>query len=243
MVFLKNKENVNSSRLPNHIAVIMDGNGRWAKERGLPRSAGHKKGVEAINEIVKACKANHIPYLTLYAFSAENWNRSLEEVDYLMGLLRYYLGHELKKLHQEGVRLRVIGDRSKLAKDINDKIQEAEVMTEGNTGIYLIVALSYGARQEIIHATREIVKRVEKGELKSDALDESVIEEHLYTFGIPEPDLLIRTGAEKRLSNFLLWQMAYTELLFLDILWPDFTEADLIHAINEFKTRERRYGT
>lgn len=231
-----------STQSPLHVAIIMDGNGRWARARGLPRSVGHKKGLEVIQQVIKTCKTLKIRYLTLYAFSAENWNRPSEEVDYLMGLLRYYLQHELKKLHEEGVCLSVIGERSHLAHDIVEKIEEAERLTCHNQGIYLNVALSYGSRQEIVHAAKVIAQRVQEGSLNLEAVTEELFSQYLYTHAIPELDLLIRTGAEKRLSNFLLWQSAYTELLFLDILWPDFTASDLIRAMDEFKIRERRYG-
>lgn len=242
MVWLTKHSAHASSHASLHVAIIMDGNGRWAKARGLPRHLGHKKGLEVIQQVVKACKNLKIQYLTLYAFSAENWNRSAEEVDYLMGLLRYYLQHELKKLHKEGVCLRVIGDRTNLATDIIDSIKEAEDTTRHNHGIYLNVALSYGSRQEILRAVHDIATCVKEKTLDLESITEEVFSQYLYTHDIPEPDLLIRTGAEKRLSNFLLWQLAYTELLFLDILWPDFTASDLIRAMDEFKMRERRYG-
>ena len=243
MVLLKKNNDIADASSPLHVAIIMDGNGRWAKARGLPRSVGHKKGLEVIHDVLNSCGQLGIGYLTLYAFSSENWNRPTEEVDYLMGLLRYYLQHELKKLHAANVCLRVIGDRTALATDIIDKITEAESLTQHNKGICLNVALSYGSRQEIIHATQKIASRVKAGSLQVEDITESLFTEYLYTDTIPEPDLLIRTGAEKRLSNFLLWQSAYTELLFLDILWPDFSATDLTHAMDEFKTRERRYGT
>jgi len=220
----------------------MDGNGRWAKARGLPRVAGHRRGAEAVRRSLAAAGELGIPYLTLFGFSSENWKRPLDDVDDLMGLLRHYLRGEIADLHKNGVRLRVIGDRTKLAPDIVTLITNAEAMTRDNQGLTLIVALSYGSRAELASATRAIALAVRDGKLSPDAIDEALVEQHLTTAGIPDPDLLIRTSGEKRLSNFLLWQSAYTELVFMDTLWPDFTKQDLEEAIREFQRRERRYG-
>lgn len=228
--------------LPVHVAIIMDGNGRWAAARGLPRVAGHRRGVEAARRAVTAAGEIGVRYLTLFGFSSENWKRPSAEIDDLMGLLRHYLRGEIAELHRNGVRLRVIGDRAKLEPDIVTLIAKAEEMTRHNEGLTLIVALSYGSRAELTAAAREIARAAKSGTVALDAIDEAVVERHLSTAGIPDPDLLIRTSGEKRLSNFLLWQSAYTELVFIDTLWPDFTKRDLEDAIREFQRRERRYG-
>jgi undecaprenyl diphosphate synthase len=228
--------------LPTHVAIIMDGNGRWARARGLPRVAGHRRGAESVRRAITAAAELGIRYLTLFGFSSENWKRPVTEVDDLMGLLRHYLRGEIAELHKNGVRLRVIGDRTKLAPDIVTLIDNAETMTRDNKGLTLIVALSYGSRAELTAASRAIAQSVREGRLSIDAIDEGLVERFLTTAGIPDPDLVIRTSGEKRLSNFLLWQSAYTELVFLDTLWPDFTKQDLEEAIREFQRRERRYG-
>ena len=228
--------------MPEHIAIIMDGNGRWARKKMLPRTAGHKAGAESARNVITACVKHHIPYLTLYAFSAENWNRPQEEVSDLMGLLKFYLGKELSTLHKNGVRVHIIGDRSMLADDIRGKIEHAESLTKDNTTLTLQVALSYGSRQEIITAVQAIATEVSAGTLSVNAIDEHCIKQHLYTHSLPDPDLLIRTGGEQRISNFLLWQSAYTELYFTETLWPDFGESDLLLAIENFDRRERRFG-
>jgi undecaprenyl diphosphate synthase len=228
--------------LPTHVAIIMDGNGRWARARSLPRVAGHRRGAESVRRAVTAAAELGIRYLTLFGFSSENWKRPSTEIDDLMGLLRHYLRGEIAELHKNGVRLKVIGDRAKLAPDIVTLIVNAEAMTRDNAGLTLIVALSYGSRAELTAATRAIARAVKDGKLSADAIDEAVVEQHLLTSGIPDPDLLIRTSGEERLSNFLLWQSAYTELVFIDTLWPDFTKGDLENAIREFQRRERRYG-
>ncbi|HEX6980035.1 MAG TPA: isoprenyl transferase [Alphaproteobacteria bacterium] len=228
--------------MPIHVAIIMDGNGRWARARGLPRVAGHRRGVEAARRAVIGAAELGIRYLTLFGFSSENWKRPAEEIDDLMGLLRHYLRGEIAELHKNGVRLKVIGDRRKLAPDIVTMIANAENMTRDNSGMTLVIALSYGSRAEIAEAARDLVRAVQAGDLSLDAIDEAVFERHLSTAGIPDPDLLIRTSGEKRLSNFLLWQSAYTEFVFTDTLWPDFTKRDLEDAIREFQRRERRYG-
>ncbi|MCW5772946.1 MAG: isoprenyl transferase [Rhodospirillaceae bacterium] len=228
---------------PVHVAIIMDGNGRWAKQRSLPRTAGHRRGVEAVRETVKGAVDLGIGYLTLYGFSSENWNRPRLEVDDLMGLLRFYLRSEIADLHRQGVRLRSIGDRARLAPDIVRLIEEAEERTRGNGTLNLTIALSYGGRDELVRAMRCLAAEVAAGKLAADAIDETAIERHLFTAGLPNPDLVIRTSGEKRISNFLLWQSAYAEMVFDDCLWPDFGRENLRRAVEEYLRRERRYGT
>lgn len=228
--------------VPAHIAIIMDGNGRWAKSRGLPRTAGHRNGVEAVRRTVQAAGELGIGYLTLYGFSSENWKRPADEIIDLMGLLRRYLKAETADLHRGNVRLRMIGDRAALDGDIVVLIESAEEQMQTNTGLNLTVALSYGGRQELTAAARVIAAEVAAGRLRPEEIDEALFERHLSTHGIPDPDLLIRTSGEQRVSNFLLWQTAYTELVFSDVLWPDFSRDDLEAAIREYGKRERRYG-
>jgi undecaprenyl diphosphate synthase len=228
---------------PVHVAIIMDGNGRWAMARGLPRSAGHKRGAESVRKSVKGAILNGVSYLTLFGFSSENWKRPPDEIRDLMGLLRLYLKSEIKDLHKEGVRLLIIGDRGNLDKDIIEIIQSSEEMTKNNTRLTLIIALSYGGRAEILHAAKQIGEEIVQGNLQISDIDEDTLSERLFTKDIPDPDLLIRTSGEQRLSNFLLWQCAYTEFIFVDTLWPDFAEADFESAIKVFQNRERRYGT
>ncbi|MEI7610522.1 MAG: isoprenyl transferase [Rhodospirillaceae bacterium] len=232
----------NGRSVPAHVAIIMDGNGRWAKARGLPRIAGHRKGAEAVRRTVEAAIQLGIGTVTLFSFSSENWSRPDGEVADLMGLLRYYLRSEIAELHKQGVRLRVIGDRERLSPDINQLIDNGETTTVGNTALTLILALSYGARQEMVGTMRRLAQRVAEGDLRPEEIDEGLVTASLMTAGVPDPDLVIRTSGEQRLSNFLLWQSAYAELVFLDTLWPDFTRADLETAIREFNRRERRYG-
>ncbi|NKB21967.1 MAG: isoprenyl transferase [Alphaproteobacteria bacterium] len=227
---------------PTHVGIIMDGNGRWAQGRGRPRIEGHRRGMETVREVVKGSIEQGIEYLTLYGFSIENWKRPAAEISSLMGLLRLYLRQEIKELDQQGVRMRFIGQRSLLANDIVSLIEEAEEQTKNNTALNLVVALSYGARQEITAAAQSVARQVAAGELDVSTIDESVISEYLETAGMPDPDLVIRTSGEQRISNFLLWQVAYAELVFTDTLWPDFSREDLREAINEFHRRERRYG-
>ena len=227
---------------PVHVAIIMDGNGRWAKLRGLPRTAGHRRGVEAVRETVKAATEIGIGYLTLYGFSSENWNRPPPEVDDLMGLLRFYLRSEIAELHRQGVRLRSIGDRARLAPDIVRLIEEAEERTRGNLKLNLTIALSYGGRNEILRAMRMIAADVSAGRLAAADVDETALEERLFTHGLPDPDLVIRTSGEQRISNFLLWQSAYSELYFTDRLWPDFDRSLLEEALQEYASRVRRFG-
>jgi undecaprenyl diphosphate synthase len=229
-------------QVPAHVAIIMDGNGRWAKARGLPRAAGHRRGAEAARRTVEAAIELGVRYLTLFGFSSENWKRPLAEIDDLMGLLRHYLRGEIAELHKAGVRLQVIGDRTRLAPDIVGMIDNAEQMTRANNALHLIIALSYGARAEIAAAARQLAEEAVRGALRADAIDEVAFGSRLFTDGIPDPDVVIRTSGEQRLSNFLLWQSAYAELLFIDTLWPDFGRAELEHAIAEYQRRERRYG-
>lgn len=228
---------------PVHVAIIMDGNGRWAMARGQPRSLGHKQGAEAVRRAVRAAGELGVGYLTLFGFSSENWRRPAGEIDDLMGLLRFYLRREIAELHGNNVRFRMIGDRTRLAPDIVALIENAERLTAGNGGLVLTVALSYGGRQEIAQAARALAAQAAAGRIDPAAIDEGVFEGALETAGMPDPDLLIRTSGEKRISNFLLWQTAYSELVFLDVLWPDFGREHLEEAIHEFHRRERRFGT
>jgi len=228
--------------LPRHIAIIMDGNGRWAQSRGLPRIAGHRRGAEAVRRTLTAAVELGIPYLTLFGFSSENWKRPLDEVDDLMGLLRHYLRGEIAELHRNGVRLRVIGEIGRLSTDIITLIDNAEALTRDNRAINLTIALSYGGRAEIAAAARTIAAKVKSGALALQTVNEDLIASHLLTVDLPDPDLLIRTSGEQRISNFLLWQCAYAELVFTKTLWPDFGRADLEQAIADYCGRERRYG-
>jgi undecaprenyl diphosphate synthase len=227
---------------PNHVAIIMDGNGRWAKARGLPRVAGHRRGADAVRRVVRGAGELGIPVLTLFAFSTENWTRPADEVADLMGLLRHYLRSELDELLKNGAKLRVIGDRAGLPDDIVRDISDAEQMTRPNSRIDVNICINYGARAEILQATRSLARQVAAGELSPDRIDEDRFERELLTAGVPDPDLLIRTSGEQRISNFLLWQCAYAELVFVDTLWPDFSKEHLEQAIVEFRRRERRYG-
>lgn len=227
---------------PVHVGIIMDGNGRWAKGRGRPRIDGHRRGMEAVRKVVKGSIAMGVEYLTLYGFSIENWKRPAAEIRSLMGLLRLYLRQEIKDLDQQGVQVLFIGHRTLLPDDIVSLIEEAEERTKGNTNLNLVVALSYGARQEITAAAQSVARQVEAGELDVSDIDETVFMKHLETAGMPDPDLVIRTSGEQRISNFLLWQVAYAEFIFVDTLWPDFSDDDLREAINEYHRRERRYG-
>ncbi len=229
--------------LPRHVAIIMDGNGRWAKARGLPRTLGHRQGAEAVRRCITGAMELGIPNLTLFGFSSENWRRPMSEVDDLMGLLRRYLRSELAELHQNGISLRIIGERARLPDDIVRMIDDAEARTRANQRLNLIIALSYGSRQEITAAARRLAELTASGDLKPEEIDEARFAEGLLTAGIPDPDLLIRTSGEQRLSNFLLWQAAYSEFVFVDKLWPDFDKGDFLAAVEEYQRRERRYGT
>ncbi len=225
-----------------HVAIIMDGNGRWAKARGLRRIAGHQEGAEAVRRTVKHCRELGVSYLTIYAFSSENWKRPPTEIDDLMGLMRLYLRRELDELVDAGVRMRFIGDRHRLPDDVIALVDQAEQRTRTNSGLTLTVALNYGGRREIVEAAQHLAKDAAAGRLDPADIDEQAFADHLATNGVPDPDLLIRTSGEQRISNFLLWQLAYTELVFIPVMWPDFTKDHLEDAINEFHRRERRYG-
>lgn len=226
----------------NHIAVIMDGNGRWATKRGLPRTAGHKKGAEVVVQIAKAAKEFGVKYLTLYAFSTENWKRSPEEIGALMQLLRQYLDKNFKELEQNDVKIRFIGERYMLDADIVEKMERLEQKTAENKSLVLQIALSYGSRQEILNTAKKIAERVKNGDMQLQDIDEQTFSAMLYTGGVPDPDLLIRTSGEQRISNYLLWQIAYSELFFTKTLWPDFAKEEFKSIIENYQTRERRYG-
>ena len=231
-----------TDRLPSHVAIIMDGNGRWASQRGRPRTFGHRQGVEAVRRTLEACRDLDIRYLTLFGFSSENWRRPDGEVTELMRLMRHYLRAEMAELHKNGVRLRIIGDRQNLAPDIVQLMEQAEKLTAENDDFHLTMAISYGGRQEIVQAAQRIAASVKRGDIHPNAIDETVFSSFLDTSGLPDPDLLIRTSGEQRISNFLLWQMAYAELVFSPTLWPDFARQDLIDAIAEYNRRDRRFG-
>ena len=225
-----------------HLAIIMDGNGSWAARRGLPRSMGHRKGAEVVKEITRAAGELGIKYLTLYAFSTENWNRSEDEVKTLMGLLRDYLQSDLKEVQQNNVRIRFIGEREMLDADIVRKMAEIEADTLRNTGMTLCIALSYGSRQEIVNAVKKTAALVKEGDISLNDVDVKLFSDMLYTKDMPDPDLVIRTSGEQRISNYLLWQIAYAEFFFTDVLWPDFNKKLLEDIIKNFNMRERRYG-
>ena len=225
-----------------HIAIIMDGNGRWAVRHGLPRTAGHKKGAEVVIDIAKAAKEMGIKYLTLYAFSTENWKRPKDEVDTLMNLLRQYLSKDFEELNKNSIRICFIGEREMLEADIRAKMNELETLTANNTAATLQIALSYGSRAEIVHAVKQIATSVKNGDMSPESIDEKSISAMLYTKNVPDPDILIRTSGEQRLSNFLLWQLAYAEFFFTPTAWPDFTAQELKQIISTYQTRERRYG-
>jgi len=227
---------------PTHVAVIMDGNGRWAQSRGLPRVAGHKRGAEAVRATIEAATEHEVRYLTLFGFSSENWKRPATEIADLMGLLRHYLRAELAELHRNGVRVRVIGERARLDPDIVALVQQAEETTRANARLVLTIALSYGGRADIVAAARRLAEAARAGTIDPATIDEDAFARALSTDGIPDPDLLIRTSGEQRISNFLLWQSAYTEFLFVDTLWPDFGKREFGAAVAEFQRRERRYG-
>ncbi|PKR48081.1 isoprenyl transferase [Thalassospira marina] len=241
-VLASNLKPSGSQHLPRHVAIIMDGNGRWARARGKPRTFGHRAGVEAVRRTVEAAADIGIEFLTLYGFSTENWKRPEGEVSDLMGLLRLFIKRELAALDKNGVCIRVIGDRTRFAADIQELLENAEKRTASNTRLKLTIALSYGSRAEIADAMRSIAHRIERGELSAADVTEDMIEQSLATAGMPDPDLLIRTSGEQRISNFLLWQCAYTEFVFDDVLWPDFDRQHLERAIESFAGRERRFG-
>ncbi|MCQ2004301.1 isoprenyl transferase [Rhizobium sp. NRK18] len=228
--------------VPEHVAIIMDGNGRWANARGLTRTMGHRKGVEAVRDAVRAAGRLGIRYLTLYAFSSENWRRPETEINDLLGLLKLFIRRDLAELHNENVRIRIIGDRTGLRGDILPLLLEAEETTRNNSGLTLVIAFNYGSRDEITRAVVSLAKDVEEGLLSADRITADLISSRLDTAGIPDPDLIIRTSGEERLSNFLLWQAAYSELVFIPEFWPDFTEALLVEALKKFAMRNRRFG-
>ena len=228
--------------VPHHVAIIMDGNGRWAAQRGLPRGEGHRRGVEALRRTVRAAGEMGIDVLTIFSFSAENWSRPASEIRDLMSLLRRFIRHDLADLHRNNVRVRIIGERSDLERDIRRLLEEAEELTSGNSGLTLVVAFNYGARQEIARAARRAAAAVAAGELAVEAISAEQFAHYLDAPDLPDPDLIIRTSGEQRLSNFLLWQAAYSELVFVPIYWPDFDRAALEGAIADYQRRERRFG-
>ncbi len=231
-----------SDQPPTHVAIIMDGNGRWAKARGLPRFEGHRRGVEALRRTVRSAIDHDVRFLTIYSFSTENWRRPADEVAMLMGLLKRFIRNDLAELHAGGVRVRIIGERSSLAPDILALLDEAEALTRANAGLTLVVAFNYGSRQEIVAAARRLAGEARRGLIDPDAIGEEDFAARLDTIDIPDPDLIIRTSGEMRLSNFLLWQSAYAELVFMPVLWPDFDDAAFVAALEHYAARERRFG-
>jgi undecaprenyl diphosphate synthase len=233
---------IDPAKIPRHVAIIPDGNGRWAESRGLARNEGHARGVEVVREVVEAAHELGVRYLTLYAFSMENWGRPTEEVDAIMRLMERYLQRETKELAERGVRVRAIGRLELLEPHLQRRVRDLERRTESNTEMVLTFALSYSGRTELVDAARRVARAVEAGQLEPEAIDEKALQMHLYAPDLPDPDLLIRTGGEQRISNFLLWQLAYTELWSSEVLWPDFSRADLEEALLEYQRRERRFG-
>lgn len=229
-------------RIPRHVAIIMDGNNRWAKSRGLPGAAGHRAGVEAIRNVMRACRKQGVQVLTLFAFSSENWNRPNAEVTALMQLFSAYLGSEVKKLHRDNVRLRFIGERSRLKSALLKKMEAAEQLTAGNVASELVIAVDYGGQWDIVNAARQLAQRVAAGELVAEQIDIEQFDALTALADLPKPDLLIRTAGEQRISNFLLWQLAYAELYFTEAFWPDFGELEMLRAFQAFDQRERRFG-
>jgi undecaprenyl diphosphate synthase len=227
---------------PQHVAIIMDGNGRWASRRGLPRFEGHRRGVEAVRRTVKASIEIGIRYLTIYSFSTENWSRPAAEIAELMGLLRRFIRNDLADLHAQNVRVRIIGERTRISEDLQRLLDEAESVTRNNSGLTLVIAFNYGSRQEMALAMQRLAKDAASGQIDPQAISPDTIGHYLMTDGMPEPDLLIRTSGEQRLSNFLLWQLAYAEFVFLPVLWPDFAKSDLEEALQHFQGRNRRFG-
>lgn len=230
------------NQIPRHVAIVMDGNGRWATARGLPRTEGHRRGAQAARRAVEAARDLGIEYVTLFTFSSENWNRPQDEIDELMDLTRHYLKRETAEMHKSGIRLRVIGDRKRLPTDIVALIEQAETVTRDNKLMTVCIALSYGGRQEIVLAAQKLARAVSQGLVEVGEIDESLFANQMMTSGIPDPDLMIRTSGESRISNFLLWQLAYAELFFSTTLWPDFDKKDLEQAIAFYASRERRFG-
>ncbi len=236
------KEKLNFDNLPKHVAIIMDGNGRWAKSQNKERTFGHKNAIKAVREAISACNEVGIPYLTLYTFSTENWNRPTEEVDTLMNLLSSTLLQEAEEIFSKGIRIRAIGDLEALPEDVRNQLYNIMELTKNNTKGNLTLALSYGSQKEILNAVKELCKKVKNGDINENDIDEHLFEQHLYTKGIPPVDLLIRTSGEVRVSNFLLWQIAYAEMQFIDVLWPDFTKETFFQCILDYQTKERRFG-
>jgi undecaprenyl diphosphate synthase len=236
------KKSAGGSSVPRHVAIIMDGNGRWARKRGLPRAAGHKAGAEAVRRAMQAAADHGVEVLTLYAFSSENWRRSADEISDLTGLMRFYLERELATLDKERVRLKLIGEYSAFGSDLVEQLERAVERTANNDRLTLVVALNYGSRAEIAAAARTLANKVSAGDLDPDQIDDAMLESELQTHGLPPLDLLIRTSGEVRLSNFLLWQAAYAEMLFVDTLWPDFNEEAFERALRDYAARDRRFG-
>ncbi len=236
------KEKLNFDNLPKHVAIIMDGNGRWAKSQNKERTFGHKNAIKAVREAISACNEVAIPYLTLYTFSTENWNRPTEEVDTLMNLLSSTLLQEAEEIFSKGIRIRAIGDLEALPEDVRNQLYNIMELTKNNTKGNLTLALSYGSQKEILNAVKELCKKVKNGDINENNIDEHLFEQHLYTKEIPPVDLLIRTSGEVRVSNFLLWQIAYAEMQFIDVLWPDFTKETFFQCILDYQTKERRFG-
>lgn len=236
------KDKIDFNRVPAHVAIIMDGNGRWAQKRALPHIAGHNAGMASLKETVRAASDIGVKHLTVYAFSTENWKRSEDEVKGIFRILLIYLAKEIKELHKNNVKLNIIGDYTKLSKIVVNKLDDAIESTKNNKGLQLNVALNYGGRDEIINVVKKIGSLIEKGEMGAESISGELISDMLYTHDIPDPDLIIRTSGELRLSNFLLWQSAYSELWFTDVLWPDFSAGEFIKAISDFQNRKRRYG-
>jgi len=233
---------IDKERLPRHVAIIMDGNGRWATQRGLTRITGHRRGKQSVQEIVETARRLGIEYLSLYAFSTENWQRPRDEVAALMRFLRHFLAAELKKMMKNGIRLLAIGNLRKLPREVQTALRQTIEDTRHNTGMTVILAVSYGGREEITEAVRAIARRVRREDIDPEDVDQALVASHLGTAGVPDPDLLIRTSGEMRISNFLLWQIAYTEIYVTDTLWPDFREREFLDAVAHFQRRERRFG-
>lgn len=244
-MFFQKKEkavSIDMTRLPKHIAIIMDGNGRWAAKRALPRKAGHKAGAEAFERLITDAKDLGIQHITVYAFSTENWKRSDEEVNAIMDLMRHYLKNSFQRFLKDNVRMHIIGDISRLDKDIQEQIQEVEEKSREKDGMTVHIALNYGGRDELLRSVQKIAEKSLQGRISLQDITEETIEENLDTAGVPDPELLIRTSGEERISNFLLWQIAYSEFYFSDVLWPDFNKKDLLEAIYYYQNRERRFG-
>ncbi|MBW6475901.1 MAG: isoprenyl transferase [Chromatiales bacterium] len=238
----KSSKHTSPSSIPRHVAIIMDGNGRWARRRHLPRFAGHRAGLQAVRKTVRACTEHGVEVLTLFAFSSENWRRPKEEVGLLMNLFLSALEREVSKLHENNIRLRIIGELSAFSEGIQQRIVDAEALTQNNTALQLNIAANYGGRWDIAQACRRLATAVQAGELTAEAIDPEMIQQHLSLAHLPEPDLFIRSGGEQRISNFLLWQLAYTELYFTDLLWPEFDEKAFAAALDSFASRQRRFG-